>query len=196
MMLTGWLFITCLENKNHQVMTKFITIILLSLFSINSAKSQDSTNCQKIGIARLNYIIMKMPEMKQIEAEIKEFRDQLAKIYQSKIEDYDNKYTKYLAMDESVPLVAKENMENELLSLQRSISDFQQEANLSIVRRENSLMQPLQQRVFNSINDVANELNFALILNDEISAIPVTLFYREYMDISDLVLSKIGVKEE
>jgi outer membrane protein len=54
-------------------------------------------------------------------------------------------------------------------------------------------MDPVYQKVGKAIEDVAKENGFSLILNNQISGLDVILYGDEKLDVSDLVLKKLGV---
>jgi outer membrane protein len=171
-----------------------ITAISLALFSLSYA--QESSNNQKIGIARVNFILMQLPEMKEIEAQINEFEKQIQRQYTSKVKDYEVKYNSYVADAASMPDVVKKDLETELQSMKLSIEKFEQEAQVSIVRKQNSLLQPVQKKVFESIDAIADKYNYSLILNHDVSGMPVVLHFKDTFDISSQVLANLGVADQ
>jgi outer membrane protein len=180
----------------NEAMKKSIVFLIVALSTTTIINAQESSSYQKIGIARVNFIMTKLPEMKGIEAQIKEFEEQLQKQYDSKVKDFEIKYNNYVTNGASMPDVVKKDLEIELQNMQQSIENYQQEAQVSIVRKQNSLLQPVQKKIFNSINEVANNLKFSLILNYDVSGIPVVLHYKDTFDISEQVLANLGVIEE
>lgn len=169
---------------------------ILCIISISSVlNAQNSTDKLKIGIARVNYIVMKLPEMKEIEAQMKEFENQLQKIYSSKVKAFEDKYSLFISEQTSMTEVVKKNFEIELQKMQESILEYENEAQKSISLKQTRLLQPIQKKVFNSIEKVANQYNYNLILNYDVSGIPIVLHYTDTLDISAMVLSKLGVTD-
>ena len=54
-------------------------------------------------------------------------------------------------------------------------------------------MEPVYKKVGKGIEDVAKENGFTFILNQQIGGLDVILYGDDKMDISDLVLKKLGV---
>lgn len=54
-------------------------------------------------------------------------------------------------------------------------------------------MDPVQAKVGKTIEDVAKENGFSLILNLQISGLDVILYGDDKLDVSDLVLKKMGI---
>ena len=173
--------------------TTFTTITLFCV--IAQVFPQDSLNQQRIGIARINYIMLKLPEMKQIETELQEYQDQLKQMYNSKVKSYETKYNEYVNIAKSLSDDAAKNYESDLLNLQESIRRFENEAQYAFVERQTNLIKPAKQKVYNSITEVAEQYNYSLILNYEIDDIPIVLHYHDSLDISDMVLSRLGIEE-
>ncbi|MCG8309830.1 MAG: OmpH family outer membrane protein [Cytophagales bacterium] len=174
-------------------MKKSLFLLILCLSVSSTIQAQDTDKCQKIGIARVNFIMMKLPEMKEIEAQIKEFEEQIQKQYDSKVKDFELKYNNYIENGETMPEVVRKDLEIELNTMQKSIEDYQQQAQISIVRKQNSLLQPVQKKVFESIEQIANKFDFSLILNYDISGVPIVLHYKDTFDISNQVLANLGI---
>ncbi len=176
-------------------MRKLIFLLSLPILLISEISAQDPTNHQKIGIARFNYIITKLPEMKSIETELLEFQEQLNQMYDSKVKAYELKYGEYQNKLNQLPEVAIKSFETDLIQMQESIKKFKIDAQYSLVDKQNNLMKPIRQKVFDSIDQIANEFRFSLILNYDIDELPVVLHYNDSLDISDTVLSRLGVEE-
>ena len=54
-------------------------------------------------------------------------------------------------------------------------------------------MEPVFGKISKAIEDVAKENGFSLVLNQQIQGLDVILFGDEKLDVSDLVLKKMGV---
>lgn len=121
-------------------MKKLIAFLFICLAFSSLLKAQESEDCQKIGIARVNFIMRKLPEMKGIEAQIKEFEEQIQRQYDSKVKNFELKYDNYISNGTSIPDVVKRDLEIELQNMKLSIENYEQEAQVSIVRKQNSLL--------------------------------------------------------
>ena len=85
------------------------------------------------------------------------------------------------------------NTERELAQLQQNIEQLQQDAQTTIQTKQTQLMEPVYKKVGKGIEDVAKENGFTFILNQQIGGLDVILYGDEKMDVSDLVLKKLGV---
>jgi outer membrane protein len=55
------------------------------------------------------------------------------------------------------------------------------------------LLGPVQEKVGKAIEDVAKENGYSLVLNNQIQGLDVILYGDEKIDVSDLVLKKMGI---
>ena len=105
--------------------TKWIFILAFLVAAI-SAKAQDGG--LKIGYTNAEYILSNMPEAKQIEADLKDYEQQLSTQLESKSKDFQAKYAEYQRTAENMIPEVRADKERELQSLQQSIQKFQQDA--------------------------------------------------------------------
>ncbi|WP_333820748.1 OmpH family outer membrane protein [Ohtaekwangia sp.] len=153
-----------------------------------------TTSPQKIGHANWEYIFSRLPEYKQIEHELGAFEAQLQNQLKLKSQELDAKYKAYQAMSPDVPDAIRKDREAELAYLQDNIQKFQQEAQLSIQKKQADLINPVLAKVGKAIEAVAIENGFSYIINPQmVSGGDVLLFTDEQYNISNLVLKKLGV---
>ena len=149
---------------------------------------------QKIGYADWEYIFTQMPEYKQIDAELKTHGTQLQNQLEAKQKEFDAKLKVYQSLPATTSEIIKADKERELQSLQESFQKFQQDAQTSMAKKQNDLMQPIYTKVGKAIEDVAKENGYSFIFNPQLGAgTDVLLYSDEKFDISDLVLKKLGV---
>ncbi len=154
-----------------------------------SAAAQES----KIGFADVDYIFSQMPEAKQIDTELQSVQNQLKTQLDNKVKEFQAQLADYQAnMNNMLPAI-RSNTEKELTQKQQNIEKLQQDAQTTIQQKQNQLMEPVYAKVGKAIEDVAKENNFTLILNQQIGGLDVILFGDEKMDVSDLVLKKMGI---
>ncbi|HEY3402686.1 MAG TPA: OmpH family outer membrane protein [Ohtaekwangia sp.] len=169
---------------------KWLSLLLFSLI-IFSAKGQSG---QKIGHADWEYIFNQMPEYKKIESELRAFEAQLQNQLKAKNQDLETKYKAYLALPADTPEPIKKDKESELSYLQEEIQKFQQEAQASMQKKQNALINPVFEKVAKAIEAVALENDYSYIINPQVvGGNDILLFASEKYNISNLVLKKLGV---
>lgn len=147
----------------------------------------------KVGYADVDYIFAQMPESKQIDAELKSLQTQLKNQSDQKVQEFQKKLADYQANINTMLEPVRVNTERELQQLQQNIEKFQQDAQTTIQNKQTSLMDPVYKKVGKTIEETAKENGFSFILNQQIGGLDVILYGDEKMDISDLVLKKMGV---
>jgi outer membrane protein len=154
-----------------------------------SASAQES----KIGFADVDYIFSQMPDAKLIDTELQSVQNQLKTQLDNKVKEFQTLLADYQAnMNNMLPAI-RANTEKELTQKKDNIEKLQQDAQTTIQQKQNQLMEPVYAKVGKAIEDVAKENNFTLILNQQIGGLDVILFGDEKMDVSDLVLKKMGI---
>ncbi len=170
---------------------KYLSAFALVLFT--ALLSQAQTPAVKVGFADVEYIFSQMPESKAIESELQALQTQLKKQIDAKVAEFQKKLAEYQQFGANVPEAVRQNTERELRQMQENIEKLQQDAQTEMQRKQTQLMEPVYQKVGKAIEDVAKENVFSIILNNQISGLDVILYGDEKLDVSDLVLKKLGV---
>ncbi len=170
---------------------KYLSAFALVLFT--ALLSQAQTPAVKVGFADVEYIFSQMPESKAIESELQALQTQLKKQIDAKEAEFQKKLAEYQQFGANVPEAVRQNTERELRQMQENIEKLQQDAQTEMQRKQKQLMEPVYQKVGKAIEDVAKENGFSIILNNQISGLDVILYGDEKLDVSDLVLKKLGV---
>jgi len=168
-------------------------LVLLLVLGFGSYFSQAQTASAKIGYADVDYIFSQMPESKAIEAELKSTQTQLKNQIDAKYAEFQKKLADYNANINTMLEAVKANTERELQQMQQNIEKLQADAQTTIQTKQTQLMDPVYKKVGKGIEDVAKENGFTFILNQQIGGLDVILYGDDKMDISDLVLKKLGV---
>ncbi len=146
----------------------------------------------KIGYIDSDTIMKKLPDaqdaQKKLDNQIQEWQDELKKIKKEWKTKYDDYQKKKLTMSPS----RRAEVEKELVTLENKISDFRQKkfgANGELFKKEDELMKPVQNKIFNAIQEVAKEqdLDFVFDRSGDI----LFLYAKEKYDITNLVLDKL-----
>lgn len=164
----------------------FLMVFAVAAFG---ATAQES----KIGFADVDYIFSQMPEAKQIDTELQSVQNQLKAQLDKQVKDFQTQLADYQANVNNMLPAIRANTEKELQQKQANIEKLQQDAQTTIQQKQTQLMEPIYNKVGKAIEDVAKENAFTLILNQQIGGLDVILFGDEKMDVSDLVLKKMGI---
>jgi outer membrane protein len=149
----------------------------------------------KIGYTNVEYILALMPESKQIESDLKAYSTQLETQLQTKYKEYQTKGEAYQKGAQTMTDVIRADKEKELMNLQSSIEEFQKNAEVSLQKKQQALLEPAYKKMQKAIDDVAKENGFTYVFNSDAGygTNAILLHAPESDNISDLVLKKMGV---
>jgi outer membrane protein len=175
-------------------MRKFVSFVVLA-FAIFAAHAQTPTTTAstKVGYADVDYIFSQMPEAKQIDVELKSTQTMLKTQIETKAQDFQKKVADYNANMNTMLDAVRQNTERELQQMQQNLEKLQQDAQTTIQNKQTQLMEPVYKKVGKTIEEVATENGYSFILSQQIGGLDVILYGDEKMDISDLVLKKMGI---
>lgn len=169
-------------------MRKLLAIILLLSVLV-------PVHAQKYACVNTDYIMRNMPEYSQALNKINKYIEEWQQELQNKQQEVDELRQQYQQEAYLLPDNLKQrrqdeihNKETELRNLQRQ--RFGMGGDLEQKRAE--LMKPVQDRVYNAIERVAREKNYAFVFDKAASA--TVLYVSEKYDISNQVLELLGVK--
>ena len=173
-------------------MRKIVLLFVLGLGFL-AAQAQTQPTSGKIGFADVDEIFNQMPEAKQIESELKTTQNMLKTQIDTKAQEFQKKLADYNANLNNMLDAVKQNTERELTQMQQNLEKLQQDAQTTIQSKQAQLMSPLIDKVGKAIKEVALENGYTFILNSQIGGLDVVLYGDEKMNVSELVLKKLGV---
>ncbi len=164
-----------------------IILTFLILFVAISANGQ-----LKIGFVDSDTILKKMPDAvdakTKLDATIAEWNEELRKLEQQlkdKKEDFEKRK---LIMSEQT----RTDYEKEIINLDKQIVEYKQKkfgVNGELFKKQEELMKPVQNRIFNAIQEVAKEKELDLIFDR--SGDIIFLFAKPEYDLTNIVLEKL-----
>lgn len=146
----------------------------------------------KIAYIDSDAIMKQLPDyqdtQKKLDAQIKEWQEELGKLerdWKAKYEDYDKRK---LILSEQ----RRVEIEKELVQLEDQISKYRQDkfgVRGELFQKQEELMKPIQNRIFNVIQDIAKENDYDFVFDR--SGDIMFLYAKEEYDITNLVLEKL-----
>jgi outer membrane protein len=173
-------------------MKKIVLLLSIILFVCSGL----SFGQLKIGYVDSKTIMSKLPDAQdanqKLNALIKEWQAELSKMEadkKAKEEDYDRRK---LIMTEQM----RNDLEAKIKELDKEINDYRNKkfgTNGELFQKQEELMKPVQNKVFNAIQDVAKEqdLDFVFDKSNEV----VLLYAKDKFDITSLVLDKLKLQQ-
>lgn len=162
-------------------------ILLLALPLMASA--------QKYACVNTEYILANIPDYTRAQTQLNKQAENLQKEVEAKFQEIDRLYKTYHQEAYLLPDNLKHKREEEIAAKEREAKELQTRyfgPGGDLDRKRAELMKPIQDRVYNAIERIANEKNYAFILDKSGSA--TLLFVSAKYDVSDLVLDMLGYK--
>src|SRR5574344_465060 len=174
-----------MNTKKSFLLLAFLALI--GMFNVNAQANQ------KIAYVDTDYILQNIPEYSDAQEEINQMSlkwEKELKALRKKVDDMKREYqTESILLSEDQKKkkeTAIDEKEQELAQLQMQYYGPQGE----LFTKRVELIQPIQEKIYNAINQVAMTKNYAFVL-DKASGTTI-LYCNEKNDISDDVLDEIG----
>jgi len=174
-------------------MTKNVLLLAFLILSLNSIAQK----AQRIGYIDMEYILQNIPDYNEaqnkINAKAITWQNNIA-LQQKEIEDLKTELNNEKALLTKELIVEKEEdiqiKETELKKLQETY--FGSNGDLFFLRQQ--LVQPIQDLVYNAVQDIASKRNYDFIFDK--SSDLIMLFSNKQYDVSELVISSITRTEK
>lgn len=169
-------------------MKKYLVVLLLSVLSLGGY-------AQKYACVDTEYILSNVPEYKQAQKELEEVSVQWQKEVEVKFQSVDRLYKAFQAEAVILPADLKAQKENEIIAAEKEAKNLQKQRfgnDGDLAKKRSELVKPIQDRIYNAIEKVAQEKNYSVVFDKAGGA--TILYVDNKTDISDLVLAELGYK--
>jgi len=150
----------------------------------------------KVGYTQIDAIVFSMPEMVQVNADLKVYEAQLSSLVNTKKVAFDNKMNEYQVISQQ-PTTLPATLQEKQLELQRldaDLKDFNAKSQQSFAAKQQELYTPVYTKVQEAIIAVRIEGGYAMILNSRTQdGSQVILAAEDSDDITEAVFAKLGV---
>ncbi|MCD4729148.1 MAG: OmpH family outer membrane protein [Bacteroidales bacterium] len=165
---------------------------LISLFTVFTVFFLFS---QKYAYVDTEYILDNIPEYIDAQNQLDELAEDFQREIEAKYEDIDRMYKAFQAEVVLMPEDVRERREEELMAMKLEVKELQTQrfgidGDLFLKREE--LVKPIQEKIFNSIEEIATEKNYAFVF-DKAGSLTILYVNAKY-DISDNVLDDVGAE--
>jgi outer membrane protein len=172
-------------------MRKIFLLLVLTASYFANAQSAQTPN--KVGFANIEYIISQLPEVKQMETEMKSTQTQLKNQIQSRTKEVEKQYTDFNQNMNTMSDTVRVNKQRDLEKAMADLEKMQQDAQVTLQNKQKLIMAPIYLKVNRAIGEVARENGYSIILTEMVSSYPFVLYHQPQMDVSSMVLKKFGV---
>ncbi len=169
-------------------MRKLIPILLLTILALPAG-------AQKYACVNTEYIMSNVPEYNQALNKVNKYVEEWRSELETRQAEVDELRQQYQQESYLLPENLKQRRQDEIRTKEADLRSLQQQrfapgGDLDQKRAE--LLKPVQDRVYNAIERVAREKNYAFVFDRATSA--TVLYVAEKYDISNQVLEMLGVK--
>lgn len=148
---------------------------------------------QKYAFVDTDYILSNIPEYTDAQALLDDLSAEWQKEIEAKFQEIDKLYREYQAESILLPEDLKKQKENEIIQMEKDAKELQKKRfgkDGDLFKKRIELVQPIQENIFNAIQDMAVTRNYAFIFDKASGA--ALLFADAKYDLSDDVLDEIG----
>ena len=119
--------------------------------------------------------------------------DKLSKSYQdavdAKFEEVEKLYNNYMQQRAYLSATSRQQVEQQILDLEAQATAYQESlfgADGELMKRRMELIQPIQKRVFDTLESFAKQYGYDLVI--DIAANPTVLYYSPKVDFTDKII--------
>ena len=152
---------------------------------------------QKYACVNTEYILSKVPDYASAQAQLNKLSEAWQREVEAKFQEIDRMYKAYQQEAYLLPDNLKRKREEEIIAKENEARALQNRyfgAGGELDKKREELMKPIQDRIYNTIERIANEKGYAFIFDKSGSA--TVLFASAKYDISDQVLDLMGLKPD
>jgi len=166
---------------------KIIKVLFLFICVSSFAQS-------KVGTIDIDFVLSKMPQLKEVQKEVELYGGQLDKDLTAKITAYEALVKTYQDNEANYTLIQKKEKQDEIVETEQDITKFQQNGAKLIGLKREDFLRPLYTKIGESVEKIAAQEGFTQILQ-----INETVVYLDKeLDITLKVIKDLGIilKEE
>jgi outer membrane protein len=150
-------------------------------------------SAQKYAFVNTDYILDNIPEYTDAQTQLDELSATWQKEIDAKFAEIDKMYKSYQNEAVLLPEDMKKKREDEIIKKEREAKDLQKKRfgkDGDLFKKRQELIKPIQEKIYNAIEDIANSENYAVIFDKATNA---TLIYTNpKYDVSEQILDKLG----
>ncbi len=170
-------------------MKKLLIIIALTL------PLAGFVSAQKIAYIDMAYILKNLPQYETANEQLaivsKRWQKEIEQAQQEAQQLTSNYQTEQIFLSEDL----KAKREDEILQKEKEAMELKRKyfgADGELFKKRESLIKPIQDDIYNAIQEIANEKRYDIVKDK--SSDPTLIFLNVKLDISDLVLERLGAK--
>lgn len=137
-----------------------------AILAVVAVLGMQTANAQaKTAHVDVNDITTKMPAMIEARKQLEKLTENYSKEYKTLVEEYQAKGKKYEAEAATVSDAVNQTRQQEMQDMGKRISDFQENAQTDIQKKEGDLMKPLVEKIKASIAKVGKAKGYQYVMD-------------------------------
>lgn len=169
-----------------------LTMAAVLVFLLAAMMPTQAQN-QRFGYVDTEYILENIPEYKDAQDELNTLSARWEKEIKAKYDQVEKMYRDYQTESVLLPEDMKRKREEEIIAKEKEAKDIQMKyfgPEGDLFNKRTELVEPIQEKVFNAIQNIAETRNYAFVFDKASGA--MMLYASDKFDISDDVLDEIG----
>jgi len=165
-------------------------ILVVAVF----ATAMLTASAQKFAYVNSQYILSKIPEYKAVQDQINQISIEWQKEIEGKYSEIDQLYKAYKADEVLLTDEMKQKRQAEIEQKEQAVKDLQKQhfgVNGDLFKKRQELVKPIQDKVFNAVQDLAEKSNLAIIFDQSSDDVSM-LYANPKYDKSDEILKNMG----
>ena len=154
-----------------------------------------TVSAQKFARVNLQEIVVAMPEFEEAQKNLEAFGKDLQEQMEQIQVEFNNKLADFQKNQATMAASVKQMRQQELEQLQQRYAEFQQIAQQDFQKKENELIEPVQNKANDAVNKVAKANGYIAVFN---TSIPSLAYFDEAQltDSAPLVKKELGIVEK
>ncbi|WP_109300474.1 OmpH family outer membrane protein [Aquimarina sp. AU474] len=147
----------------------------------------------KTGTIDTEFILSKMPELTQVQADLKAYNKKLEDELKIKVEGYQAKIKEYQDGATTLTEPMKKTKQEEIIGLENDIAKFRQNGSQLVQLEQNKLLQPLYGKIGKALEEIAKSESYTQVFTITTSGLA---YIDPNYDLTKKVMTKLGIKVE
>ena len=173
------------------------TYIIILLIMAGSVFSLEKADAQRYGFVDMEYIMNNIPAYEAAQEQLQQQSAQWEQEIQNIYKEVEQLYQNYQKESVFLSQEMKTEREEEIIALEGKAKSLQRKyfgPEGEMAKRQQELIQPIQENVDEAIQTIADEENIDAVFDKSGSA--GVVYVKPRQDISDMVLERLGVSEQ
>lgn len=152
-----------------------------------------NATAQKVAVIDMEYILKAVPAYETANEQLSQLSKKWQKEVEAKLTEVQNMYKAYQTEQVFLSAEMKTQREETILAKEREANELKRKyfgADGDLFKKRESLMKPIQDEIYNALQEYSNEKGYQIIL-DKTSTVGM-VFVAPKIDVSDDILAKLG----